>query len=45
LLEKIPCQKELVRERELEHFAKHVAGEIVVHDAAEMIPRDKPKAE
>lgn len=43
LLQKIPGQKELVREKEMEHFAELVAEEIVSHDAAEMVLRDKPK--
>ena len=43
LLSKIPGQKELVRESELEHFAEHVAEEITIHDMAEMALRDKPK--
>jgi hypothetical protein len=42
LLEKIPGQKELVRESEVEEFATHVAEEIVSHDA-EMMLRDKAK--
>jgi Protein of unknown function (DUF3037) len=43
LLQKIPGQKELVREGEMEGFAEHVAEEIVSHDAAEMVLRDKAK--
>jgi hypothetical protein len=44
LLQKIPGQKELVRESEVEGFAQHVAEEIVSHDA-EMMLRDKPNEE
>lgn len=43
LLQKIPGQKELVRENEMEHFAGHVAEEIISHGAPEMTLRDKPK--
>ena len=43
LLSKIPGQKELVRENEMESFAEHVAEEIESHDPAEMVLRDKPK--
>jgi hypothetical protein len=43
LLQKIPGQKELVRESEIEHFAEHVAEEIVSHNAPEMVLQDKPK--
>ena len=43
MLQKIPGQKELVRENDVEGFAEHVAEEIVSHDEAEMILRDKPK--
>lgn len=43
LLQKIPGQKELVREAEIDLFAEHVAEEIVKYDAAEMTLRDKPK--
>jgi hypothetical protein len=43
LLSKIPGQKELVRESEMEHFAEHVAEEIGSHDAVEMALREKPK--
>ena len=43
LLQKIPGHKELVRENEVEGFAEHVAEEIVSHDAAELVLRDKPK--
>jgi hypothetical protein len=42
-LSKIPGQKELVRENEMESFAEHVAEEIETHDPAEMVLRDKPK--
>jgi hypothetical protein len=45
LLQKIPGQKELVHENELEGFAQHVANEIVSHDAMEIMLRDKPKEE
>jgi hypothetical protein len=44
LLEKIPGQKELVRESEVEGFAQHVVEEIVSHDA-EMLLREKPNEE
>ena len=43
LLSKIPGQKELVRENEMESFAEHVAEEIESHDPAEMVLREKPK--
>jgi hypothetical protein len=43
LLSKMPGQKELVRESEMEHFAEHVAEEIGSHDAVEMALREKPK--
>lgn len=43
LLQKIPGQKQLVRESELEPFAEHVAEEIVSHDAEALVLRDKPK--
>jgi hypothetical protein len=43
LLSKIPGQKELVREKELEDFAEHVAEEIGSHEASEMILRDRSK--
>jgi hypothetical protein len=43
LLSKIPGQKELVRENEMEHFAEHVAEEIGSHEVSEMVLRDKPK--
>jgi hypothetical protein len=43
LLSKIPGQKELVRENELEHFAEHVAEEIGSHDAEALALRDRPK--
>jgi hypothetical protein len=43
LLSKIPGQKELVRENEMERFAEHVAEEIESHDPAEMVLREKPK--
>ena len=43
LLDKIPGQKQLVRESELEGFAEHVAEEIGSHELSEMILRDKPK--
>ena len=41
LLSKIPGQKELVREKEMESFAAHVAEEIGSHEASEMVLRDK----
>ena len=43
LLQKIPGQKQLVRENEVEHFAEHVTAEIVSHDAEALVLRDKPK--
>jgi hypothetical protein len=43
LLNKIPGQKELVRENEMEYFAEHVAEEIGSHEVSEMVLRDKPK--
>ena len=43
LLQKIPGQKQLVRENEVEHFAEHVTEEIVNHDAEALVLRDKPK--
>ena len=43
LLSKMPGQKELVRESEMEHFAEHVAEEIGNHEVSEMVLRDKPK--
>ena len=43
LLSKVPGQKELVRENEMEHFAEHVAEEIGSHEVSEMVLRDKPK--
>jgi hypothetical protein len=43
LLSKIPGQKELVRESELEHFAEHVAEEIGSHDESEMVLREKKR--
>lgn len=43
LLQKIPANKELVSEKDLDHFAEHVAEEIASHDAPEMVLRDKPK--
>jgi hypothetical protein len=41
LLQKIPAQKELVREEDMEQFAQHVAEEIVGQDAVEMVLREK----
>jgi hypothetical protein len=43
LLNKIPGQKQLVREIEMERFAEHVATEIGAHDTAEKLLREKPK--
>jgi hypothetical protein len=43
LLQKIPTQKQLVRESEVEQFAEHVAEEIVNHAAGALVLRDKPK--
>jgi hypothetical protein len=43
LLQKIPSEKQLVRENEVEHFAEHVAAGIVNHDAEAMAFREKPK--
>jgi hypothetical protein len=45
LLQKIPGQKELVREGEMEDFAQHVAKEIVSHDTNEMALREKRRRE
>ena len=43
LLQKIPGQKELVRESEMEQFAEQVAENIVSHDHEEMMLREKPR--
>jgi hypothetical protein len=43
LLEKIPAQKHLVRENDVEHFAEDVTKEIVSHDPEALVLRDKPK--
>jgi hypothetical protein len=43
LLQKIPGQKQLVRENEVEDFAEHVTEEIVNHDAEALVLRDRPK--
>jgi hypothetical protein len=43
LLQKIPGQKQLVRENEVERFAARVTQEIVSHDAEALVLRDKPK--
>jgi hypothetical protein len=43
LLQKIPGQKHLVRENEVEHFAEQVTEEIISHDAGSLVLRDKPK--
>ena len=43
LLSKIPGQKELVRESEMEHFAEQVAEEIGSHEVEELVLKDKPK--
>jgi hypothetical protein len=43
LLQKIPGQKQLVRENEVEHFAEQVTKEIISHDAEALVLRDKPK--
>jgi hypothetical protein len=42
LLAKIPADKELVREGEMERFAREVANDIASHDATVAILRDKP---
>jgi hypothetical protein len=42
-LSKIPGHKQLVREKELEDFAHHVADEIGSHEFSEIALRDKPK--
>lgn len=43
LLSKIPGQKEIVRENEIENLAEHVAEEIGSHAVSEMALRDKPR--
>ncbi len=43
LLSKIPGNKELVRETEIDHLAEHVAEEISSHGPAAMALRGKPK--
>jgi hypothetical protein len=43
LLEKIPGQKQLVRENDVEDFAERVTEEIGSHDAEALVLRDKPK--
>ena len=43
LLQKIPGQKELVRESEMEQFAEQVDENIVSHDHEEMMLREKPR--
>jgi hypothetical protein len=43
LLGKMPGQKELVRENQLDQFAEHVAGEIGNHEVSEMFLREQPK--
>jgi hypothetical protein len=43
LLQKIPAQKQLVRETEVEQFAEQVTEDIVHHEADAMVLRDKPK--
>jgi len=43
LLTKIPGDKELVAERDIERIAEHVAGELQSHASSEMVLRDKPK--
>lgn len=42
LLNKIPGQKALVRESELEHFAQRVAEEIASHESSTLVLKDKP---
>lgn len=43
LLNKIPGQKELIRENALERFAESVAREISSHEPSELVLREKPK--
>jgi hypothetical protein len=43
LLTRMPGQKELVRENEIEGLASHVAEEIASHASEEMVLKDKPK--
>jgi len=43
LLGKIPGQKELVRENQMEPFAAHVAEQIGSHEASEMVLREQPR--
>ena len=43
LLGKMPGHKQIVREREIEALAVHVAEEISSHAPAEMVLRDRPK--
>ena len=43
LLRKMPGQKQLVREHEIEELAAQVAGEITGHEPAEMALKDKAK--
>lgn len=43
LLKKIPGQTELIREKDLDRFARDVVKEICSHDVSEIVLRDKPK--
>ena len=43
LLQKIPGQKQLVRENEVDHFAEGVTADIHSHEAEALALRDKPK--
>ena len=45
LLAKMPGQKQLVRENEIEGLAEQVAAEIASYAAEEMVLKDKPKKE
>jgi hypothetical protein len=44
LLGKVPGEKELVRESEIEGLAAHVAEEITSHVSPDVVLRDKPKS-
>lgn len=43
LLDKIPVAKELIREKDMDGFARRVVGEIASHESEEMVLRDRPK--
>jgi hypothetical protein len=43
LLQKIPGQKQLVRENEVEEFGERVMNDIISHDSEALVMRDKPK--